>query len=164
MGRGDTEQWIFPEITLTEKERKLIIAEVWAITTEKMFHHHLYTFGGRTYRQRRGGPIGLRGTCVIARLIMCSWDRKWGEMMRNQKLEIWKYMRYMDDGRVFLQPIKRGWRWMMGEMVYCRRWEKEDHARSLLDITLETIRDSMKGVTNYLTFTFEAGSDYQTWK
>ena len=76
MGRGDTEQWIFPEVTLTEEKRKLIIAEVWAITTEKMFHHHIYTFGGRTYRQKRGGPIGLRGTCAIARLIMGGDDEE----------------------------------------------------------------------------------------
>ena len=34
------------------------------------FSHHYYTFGGKIYHQEEGGPIGLRGTCAIARLAM----------------------------------------------------------------------------------------------
>jgi len=32
--------------------------------------HHYYTFGGKTFHQTRGGPIGLRGTCAVARVAM----------------------------------------------------------------------------------------------
>ena len=74
--RGDQEQWRFPQVTLTTEEKKMIIAEVVKITTEVMFENHLYTFGGRVYRQRRGGPIGLRGTCAIARLCIQIFDTK----------------------------------------------------------------------------------------
>ena len=35
---------------------------------EIIFENHLYTFGGKVFRQGRGGPIGLRGTSAIARL------------------------------------------------------------------------------------------------
>ena len=68
--RGDTEQWRFPSVTLTAREKLLVVAEVIKICTEEMFKNHLYTFGGKIFKQKKGGPIGLRGTCAIARLTM----------------------------------------------------------------------------------------------
>ena len=120
--RGDQEQWRFPRVTLTQREKDLIVAEVMKITTEVMFQNHLYRFGGRTYRQKKGGPIGLRGTCAIARLTMCRWDRLWKELMVNNNITIEGYWRYMDDGRVFLYPIKAGCRWKDGELQYSDKW------------------------------------------
>ena len=68
--RGDTEQWRFPSVTLTAREKLLVVAEVIKICTEEMFKNHLYTFGGKIFKQKKGGQIGLRGTCAIARLTM----------------------------------------------------------------------------------------------
>ena len=96
--RGDTEQWRFPNVKLSEEDKKRIVAEVVKICTEMTFENHLYTFWGKIFKQRRGGPIGLRGTCAIARLVMANWDRKWMQMMENNNVEIRGYMRYMDDG------------------------------------------------------------------
>ena len=47
------------------------------------------------------------------------------------------YMRYMDDGRKFLHPIRYGWRWMGDTMVYTKRWALEDRVenKSHLDMT-----------------------------
>ena len=59
--RGDTEQWLFPQVTLTDREKKLIIAEVVKICTEVMFEHHLYIFGGRVFKQKRGGLLAYEG-------------------------------------------------------------------------------------------------------
>ena len=42
-----------------------------------MFRKHFYTFGGKNFLQSEGGPIGLRGTCAVARVIMQIFDRKW---------------------------------------------------------------------------------------
>ena len=58
---GDQEQCSFPEVTLEEWEKKLIIAEVVSLATKVMFSHHFYKFGGDTYHQTQGGPIGLWG-------------------------------------------------------------------------------------------------------
>ena len=74
---GVETQWIFPEEELEEVTKKMIIATVVEIVTEVMFTSHLYTFGGKVYKQKDGGPTGLRGTCCIARLTMCMWDRAW---------------------------------------------------------------------------------------
>ena len=40
------------------REKKLIVAEVIRISTEVLFKNHLYTFGGKVFKQKEGGPIG----------------------------------------------------------------------------------------------------------
>ena len=35
---------------------------------------HLYTFGGQTYIQSSGGPIGMRSTASLAAVVMKVWD------------------------------------------------------------------------------------------
>ena len=156
---------MFPNITLTEEEKRKITAEVWRIVTEVMFKNHLYTFGGRTYRQRSGGPIGLRGTCAIARLIMCSWDRDWTTMMEERRVKLWRYMRYMDDARVFMPPIRRGWRWVGGELIFKKTWEKEDFREGTgeLEVTRRVMHSSMQEVFHFLKFTTEVGEGEGGW-
>ena len=61
--RGDTEQWEFPKVTLTELEKREVVATVVMIGVEKMFETHLYSFSGKVDRQAKEGPIGLRSTC-----------------------------------------------------------------------------------------------------
>ena len=63
--RGDTEQCEFPQITLTEDEKKELVGTVVQIIVEALFNHHYYTFGNEMYHQKGGGPIGLRGTCAM---------------------------------------------------------------------------------------------------
>ena len=121
--RGDQEQWIFPRVELTKDEKKWLIATVVQLATEAMFKHHYYIFGGNKFQQKVGGPIGLRGTCSISRLVMQVFDRKWWNKVMGEGLLIKLYMRYMDDGRKFLHPIKWGWRWVDGELKLRKRWE-----------------------------------------
>ena len=64
--RGDQEQWIFPRVVLEDWEKEEIVSEVISLATKAMFAHHYYTFGGKVFHQKDGGPIGLRGTCSIA--------------------------------------------------------------------------------------------------
>ena len=46
---GDQEQWIFPPVVLQEWEKRAVVAEVIALATRAMFHHHYYQFGGKTF-------------------------------------------------------------------------------------------------------------------
>ena len=77
--RGDQEQWEFPKTRLTQSEKRLLIATIVRLATEGMFKYHFYGFGGRIFQQMKGGPIGLRGTCTLARLVMQIFDRRWAE-------------------------------------------------------------------------------------
>ena len=158
--RGDQEQWVFPNVTLTTEEQDLLVATVIQLATEAMFKHHFYGFGGQKFQQMEGGPTGLRGTCTLARLIMQIFDGRWLDIIGGTGLKIDLYTRYMDDGRLLFHPIKRGWRWVEGRMLFCLKWEAEDMDRSLLDISVAAIKESMVGVAEYLKFTYETGADY----
>ena len=89
------------------------------------------------------------------------YDKRWESLVEGGGLRTKLYMRYMDDGRKFLQPLRRGWRWEEGTHVYSRRWELEDEGRSPLDITIAVLRETVRGILSYLSFTFESCQDYE---
>ena len=133
--RGDQEQWEFPPVILEEWEKEQLIIEVIRIAVKTMFEKHYYTFGGKIFRQKKGGPIGPRGTCAIARAIMQIFDLKWEARLQNMAVQFILNARYMDDGRIILPPFKKGWRWEGGKIQFCRRWEKEDEVLGPEEIT-----------------------------
>ena len=139
------------------------MAEVIKIVTEVMFNNHLYTFGGRTYRQRTGGPIGLRGTCAIARLTMCNWDRHWMRLMQDNRVKVTEYVRYMDDGRTILPAFKPGWHWFEGRVCYRRSLINEDIDKSGLERTTSILGQSTQGFFTFLKFTTEVGEGDERW-
>ena len=49
----------------------------------------------------------------------------------------------MDDGRAALYGFKAGWRWTMGRIKFCKRWEKEDEGLSGLEITKKILEGTM---------------------
>ena len=159
--RGDQEQWVFPtDIILQEWERKEIIASVIKIATETMFRKHFYTFGGKAYLQSEGGPIGLRGTCAVARIIMQLFDRKWVTLLEDMGVVIYENIRYMDGGRTLLPPFKAGWRWSQGGIKFCKKWEEEDGGITGLERTRRILADSMGTIEPYLEFTTETEDDF----
>ena len=73
----DEIQWEFRKgIHLTAAEKKRVMAEVLRLGVELMFSTHIYTFGGRHYKPRERGPIGLMSTCALSRVVMGRWDMK----------------------------------------------------------------------------------------
>ena len=74
---GDQNQWSFPpNVRLTAREKRMIIASVMKIAVLVLFRTHVYEFGGKFFLQQKGGPIGLRSTCCIARIVLLWWDEK----------------------------------------------------------------------------------------
>ena len=91
----DQEQWRFPDVVITEEEKKEVIATVVGIATQVLFSNHLYTFGNKVYRQKSGGAIGLRATCAVARVTMNLWDKIWGKKIEDLNLKIELYTRLL---------------------------------------------------------------------
>ena len=58
----------------TDFEKEKIVAHVIEIAVLVAMSNHLYTFGGNTYIQASGGPIGMRATASLANVIMKVWD------------------------------------------------------------------------------------------
>ena len=45
--------------------------------------------------------------------------------MDKNRIRIKKFMRYIDDGRAFLSPLKHGWRWEKGELLLMKKWKDD---------------------------------------
>ena len=98
---GDIKQWDFPNVLVTELDKKAIIGEVLRMGVETLFSTHIYSFGGSTYRQTDGGPIGLRSTCANARVVMARYTIKWKAKLTQHNIHLEGDALYVDDGRVF---------------------------------------------------------------
>ena len=160
---GDCDQWTFPRICLTKLEKRKIVATVVQMGVIVLFNSHVYQFGGKFFLQKKGGPIGLRATCAIARVTMLSWDVKWQQIMKENGIEMEACGRYMDDLRAFLYGIRKGWRWWDGELCYCQEWEREDEAVGMCDLerTTTVLQEIMKEVCHFLRMTMETELDFQ---
>ena len=163
--RGDTEQWIFRKVQLTATEKKEIIATVIKILTMTMFSTHIYTFGGKVYKQLEGGPIGLRSTYSVARLAMKVWDDKWLRRLEMLRIKIEAATRYMDDGRTALHPFHHGWRWSARDqsVQFSEKWREEDKGLSGMEVTKRILHGTMTGIETFLEFTMETEEDFSGW-
>ena len=123
----DEIQWEFRgEVHLTKQMKNTVMAEVLRLSVEFMYDTHIYTFGGRCYKQKEGGPIGLRSTCALARVVMARWDMKWKAAVKSRNIQVEDDGRYVDDERAFLYPLRAGWRWEDGDLWFRKEWEQED--------------------------------------
>ena len=104
----------------------MIVATVVKIGVLVMMNTHIYTWNGESYLQRAGGPIGLRSTCAVARVVMNEWDARWKDLCLMNNIKIGKSKRYMDDIRAFFKALREGWRWMVGRLCYTKSSEAED--------------------------------------
>ena len=96
----DPKFWQDSKREIFKQDEKRIFAAVIEILINISMSTHVYSFGGKLYLQLDGGPIGLRITATLAALIMKLWDQAWLQLMRNQKVKILGYYRYVDDSRM----------------------------------------------------------------
>jgi hypothetical protein len=159
---GDQEQWEFPNVQLTKREKRMIIAKTMHTSVLTLFKTHCYTFGGKHYLQRHGGPIGLRSTCCIARLVMTWWDKQLLELVKTANLTLEERQRYMDDIRLWCFPIRLGWRWSEGELRFSMQWRQEEQESGMtgLEKTLEVMEQMMNSVCDFLNLTIESILDF----
>ena len=148
-------------MVLTKEDKREIIGTVLYIATKALFNNHYYAFDGKMFRQNGGGPIGLRGTCALARLCMQIFDVKWEQVLRDICITIWLNTRYMDDGRTCLPPLKPGWRLVDKQLMYSIAWEKEDQELTDSEITKRGLVGTLRGVEDFLDFTIETVDDFE---
>ena len=96
---------------MTNVEKKIIIGRVIEAAIIMAMSTHLYTFGGETYMQAAGGPIGMRSTACLAAVVMKVWDESWKKLMRREGVIIDLMLRYVDDCRAFMPSLNEGWFW-----------------------------------------------------
>ena len=95
----DDDDWVYPPVTPTLQERRLIMGHVAEIGTRAIFEQFCYKFGGKAYHQQSGGPIGARVTMCASRMVMQHWARNYRNILLQARLRLALLRGYVDDGR-----------------------------------------------------------------
>ena len=142
---------------LTNDEKKQITAQVMQKSVLAIFQTHTYNFAQKFFLQKRGGPIELRSTCCVARLVMMWWDQEFLEVVKKSNLTILGGARYMDDVRVWLAAVRLGWRWVNGRLAYKRAWMLEEKEMGMTGLckTTEVLQGMMNSICSWLVLTME---------
>ena len=81
------------------------------ICTLVLMESTFYTFGGRIWKQAAGAGIGLRASACLAKLLMGILDKRWAQVQDSWGILCQILVRYIDDIRIYMFPIKEGWSW-----------------------------------------------------
>ena len=68
------EKWTDGSVPLDGQTRRKILGKVLELAVMKVFKSNVYRFGGKTYLQTDGAPIGLDLSGEIGCLVMALWD------------------------------------------------------------------------------------------
>ena len=115
-----------PERDLTKDQLRYLLAKVLKVAILSVFRNHMYMFMGIVYIQLAGGPIGLRLTSMVARVVMDHWAAMFLCALQDSGIKIWAMMKYVDDVNVVLDIVVPGWRWMEGSMQWNENWMLDD--------------------------------------
>ena len=102
------ERFLHPNIELTKDEEINMFATALEIAVKFMFKHHVYSFGGKTYCQTDSGPIGLRITMAVARLVMGEWGEKMKAILTDADIKIFLSGLFVDDCRYLTSSLPDG--------------------------------------------------------
>ena len=98
----------------TEREQKVMLAQVIQVAVLAVLQNHTYQFNGEVRLQKDGGPIGLELAGAIARVVMLWWDRKFLSLAAINLIELYLYLRYIEDQNMAVKPLAAGTRWVVG--------------------------------------------------
>ena len=158
----EKDRWDYSRLDrMTEYDKTLILSSVIRMLVIIAFNSHCYRFGGKIYMQNGGGPIGLRCTAAISRVVMNTHDNLVFRALNRCKIETLLMCRYVDDGRMILKPIKKGWRWTGQSFEYSLDWETEDQDEDPITRTSREILKVQNSQIQMLKFTPETELEFE---
>ena len=131
-----------------------------------VFTTHTYQFGGRFIHQTSGGPIGLRATGAVARVVIGDWDLKLMRILQENGMETQVAARYVDDIRIMMRALKMGWRWTGKRLEFREDWLEEDSKEGLTrtERTARVLNNIMNSIHTNLRFTMETPENFKDQK
>ena len=135
------------------------------IAIKFFFDNFVYTFGGEKYLQQSGGPIGARLTMAIARLVMQDWWDTFSQILSNSKIKERLRAIYVDDGRMIVEKLKKGFKYDKKEkkFKYEKEWDEIDTVSGETEEarTVEQMQIAMCDISEDLQFTMETEVDFE---
>ena len=156
--------WVWPAVMPTERETRKLIGMALEIAVKMVFTNFIYTFGGESYLQGFGGPIGARLTMAASRLVMQDWHEHFILRLKESKLFEKLGGLYVDDGRNMYEVFEWGTRFIKetGTLETLECWKKEDEERNRCkkELTQTEIQKLMNDINIDLRFTTEREEDF----
>ena len=142
---------------LTEEQKMILVSKMLRLAVLNIFRNHMYQFGGVTFRQLKGAPIGLRLTSIIARIVMDQWLLKFLAILDQAGVEVYMAAKYVDDVNVVMSMLGLGSRWDGSEVVWSQEQEETDRTQSRTreEVTMEVTRDIADSIIPWLKFTMD---------
>ena len=160
-------QWIFPRKNPTEEEKKEMVGLILEVSIRVLWENYCYNFGGETFLQQEGGPIGQRPTMAASRIVMNCFFKKYHEILKKAGLVVTLLKVYVDDGRQATTLLRRGMRFEeeTEEFVWSEEVEREDLERKELgeeddEFMARLCIKAMNHINEYITFTTEVASEF----
>ena len=95
---------------------------------------------------------------------MAYFDQTLDNLLSREGIVANLKFRFVDDARLGMRPIRAGWRWKDGGMVYNREWVEEDIAAGEQKRTTTVVNLSLNSMVEYLKFTTEDYLDFPQLK
>ena len=158
------DDWIYPRRQPTEAETRLIMGHVAEIGTRMIFENFCYQFGGKSYQQQEGGPIGARVTMCAARMVMQHWARGYSNILQQAGLRLPLLSGYVDDGRQGSTVLRKGAKFDEDKKVFVI--DDEQLKKDLENDEPDNVRmariclPAMNSINKDLRFTTEAPEDH----
>ena len=160
-------QWFFPRKNPGEEVLKEMIAMVAQIGIRILWGTYCYNFGGKTFLQGEGGPIGQRPTMAASRLVMEEFFSQYRRVLEKAEVKIMMMKVYVDDGRQLTTLLRKGmrydaeikeYRWNMIAEEEDKELERngEDKDSFMARLCLPLMND----INQDLTFTAEVAADF----
>ena len=109
--------WEWPKHEVTKENIRELLAIAMEISIRFFFENFIYTFGGNSYVQGFGGPIGARLTMCIARLVLQEWSEEFESILKESKIEELLRGIYVDDGRSVVSKIMQNKRFNIEKKI-----------------------------------------------
>ena len=118
--------WVYKTLEPSKDEERRLVAAVLKISISASFELHVYSFAGKAYKQKVGGPIGSRLTMAVARVVMIAWGRRLQEIVKEGGMELYIAAYYVDDIRLILTLLDKDTIWDHKTRSWKNRNDKEE--------------------------------------
>jgi hypothetical protein len=135
------EKFDSPKRKPTEAEARRMTALAVKIAIKEVMRNNVYVFNKKTRRQKEGGPIGVELTGGVSRVVMGRWDRLFKMMMKEAKMIMWMFQRYVDDMNQVVMT-ERNKKMVNGKIVMKNEEEVENEKEVPDDeVTMKLVRE-----------------------
>ena len=108
-GKKDLEeQWVFKCREVDKDQLMEIVGRCLEIAMRTVFENFSYRFGGKTFLQKEGGPIGNRLTMACSRVVMTDWGEKYLRILDKAAIVTTLLKIYVDDADRSAQGSRMG--------------------------------------------------------